>query len=74
MRGHGIAATGTSLPIVVGRSIYIDVDARIQLQAISLGGRVTCLHPEEARLVQEDGENAGYRRSWEVWRHKALGE
>lgn len=74
MRGHGIAVTGTSLPVVVGRSIYIDLNARIQLQAISLGGTVTYLHPDEARLVQEDGENAGYRRSWEMWRRQALGE
>jgi ribulose-5-phosphate 4-epimerase/fuculose-1-phosphate aldolase len=71
MRGHGIAVTGTSLPIVVGRSIYIDVNARIQLQAINLGGTVTYLDPDEARLVQEDGENAGYRRSWEVWQRQA---
>ena len=54
--------------------IYIDADARVQLQAISLGGTVTHLHPDEARLVQEDGENAGYRRSGEMWRRKALGE
>lgn len=74
MRGHGIAVTGTSLPIAVGRTIYIDVNARVQLQAISLGGKVTYLHPDEARLIQQEGENAGYRRSWEVWRRKALGE
>lgn len=74
MRGHGIAVTGTSLPIVVGRSIYVDINARVQLQAISLGGTVTYLHPDEARLVQEDGENAGYRRSWEVWRRQVTGE
>ena len=74
MRGHGIAVTGTSLPVAVGRSIYIDTDARIQLQAIGLGGTVKYLDPEEARLVQEDGENAGYRRSWEMWRHQAIGE
>ncbi len=74
MRGHGIAVTGTSLPVVVGRSIYTDVNARIQLQSIGLGGTVTYLHPDEARLIQEDGENAGYRRSWELWRRQALGE
>ena len=74
MRGHGIAVVGTSLPIVVGRSIFIDINARIQLQAISLGGTTKFLHPDEARLVQEAGENAGYRRSWEMWRRQALGK
>lgn len=74
MRGHGMAVTGTSLPVVVGRSLYIDINARIQMQAISLGGPVNYLHPDEARLVQEDGENSNYRRSWEMWRRDALRE
>jgi HCOMODA/2-hydroxy-3-carboxy-muconic semialdehyde decarboxylase len=74
MRGHGIAVVGSSLPIAVGRSIYIDLNARIQLQAIGLGGTIEYLHADEAQKVQDAGENAGYRRSWEVWRRQALGK
>lgn len=74
MRGHGVAVVGPSLPFAVGRSIYLEVNASIQLQAIGLGGTVTYLDPAEARLVVDDGENRGYERPWELWRRQALGE
>jgi len=73
MRGHGVAVTGPSIPFAVGRSIYLEVNAGIQLQAIGLGGSVTYLDPAEANLVLEAGENTGYGRPWELWRREALG-
>jgi len=74
MRGHGVAVTGSSLAFSVGRSIYLEINARVQLQAIGLGGAVTYLASEEAGLVLEAGENHGYQRPWELWRRKALAE
>ena len=74
MRGHGVAVVGPSIPFAVGRSIYLEVNAAIQLQAIGLGQTVTYLDPEEARLVVEAGENTGYTRPWELWRRDALAE
>jgi len=74
MRGHGVAVTGASIPFAVGRSIYLEVNATIQLQALSLGGSVTYLDPEEARRVVAAGENTGYSRPWELWRRSALGQ
>ena len=74
MRGHGVAVTGASIPFAVARSIYLEVNASIQLQAIGLGGSITYLDPEEARRVLEAGENRGYDRPWELWRRDALGE
>jgi len=74
MRGHGVAVTGASIPFAVARSIYLEVNASIQLQAIGLGGSVTYLDPEEARRVLEAGENRGYDRPWELWRRDALGQ
>jgi ribulose-5-phosphate 4-epimerase/fuculose-1-phosphate aldolase len=73
MRGHGVAVVGSNIPMAVGRSIYLDLNARIQTQAISAGGNVTYLDPEEGRKVMEAGENGGYARPWELWRKKALG-
>ena len=70
MRGHGVAVVGSSVPIAVGRSIYLDQNARIQSQAMALGGPVTYLDPEEARRVMEAGENRGYERAWELWKAK----
>jgi HCOMODA/2-hydroxy-3-carboxy-muconic semialdehyde decarboxylase len=72
MRGHGIAVVGPSLPYAVGRSIYLEVNARIQLQAIGLGGDVTYLSPEESREIIAAGESRGYERPWELWRRQAL--
>ncbi|HEX9877191.1 MAG TPA: class II aldolase/adducin family protein [Gammaproteobacteria bacterium] len=74
MRGHGVAVVGPALPFAVGRSVYLELNASIQLQAIGLGGSVTYLDPQEARLVVEAGENRSYDRPWEVWRRHALGE
>lgn len=74
MRGHGVAVVGPSIPFAVGRSIYLELNAAIQLQAIGLGGTVTYLDPEEARRVLEAGENRSYDRPWELWRRQALGQ
>jgi HCOMODA/2-hydroxy-3-carboxy-muconic semialdehyde decarboxylase len=73
MRGHGVAVVGPTLPHAVGRSIYLEANARIQLEAIGLGGEVTYLSPEEAAEVMTSGENRGYERAWELWKRK-LGE
>lgn len=59
MRGHGVAIVGDSLPRAVGRSVYLELNARIQSQAIALGGDSTYLDPEEARLLMEGGEHRG---------------
>jgi ribulose-5-phosphate 4-epimerase/fuculose-1-phosphate aldolase len=74
MRGHGVAVVGPSIPFAVGRSIYLEMNAAIQLQAIGLGGSVTYLDPEEARQVVAEGENRSYDRPWELWRRQALGQ
>jgi HCOMODA/2-hydroxy-3-carboxy-muconic semialdehyde decarboxylase len=70
MRGHGAAISGPSLPIVVGRSIYLKINAEVQLQAKMLGGNVKYLDPAEAKKV---GDTDSYQRAWQLWRRKALG-
>lgn len=72
MRGHGVVVVGPSIPFAVGRSIYLDMNAQIQTQAMTLaGGKVTYLDPEEARKMMDAGENRGYERPWELWKAKA---
>jgi ribulose-5-phosphate 4-epimerase/fuculose-1-phosphate aldolase len=68
MRGHGAVVTATSIPNVVGRSIYLDVNARAQMQAIALGGKVTYVQPDEAKLRLADPNE--YARAWDLWRLK----
>ena len=72
IRGHGVAVVGPSLPFAVGRSIYLELNARIQAQAIALGGSVTYLDAREAQAVLDAGENRRYERPWEMWKRRAM--
>ena len=74
MRGHGVVVVGSTIPIAVGRSIYLELNARIQAQAMALSRNVTYLDAEEAKRVMDAGENRGYERPWELWKAKALGK
>jgi ribulose-5-phosphate 4-epimerase/fuculose-1-phosphate aldolase len=74
MRGHGIVVTGPAIPYAVGRSIYTQINADLELKAIGLGGHVEYLDPREAEAMLDDGENRGYSRSWELWKRDALAE
>ncbi|HKC43753.1 MAG TPA: class II aldolase/adducin family protein [Burkholderiales bacterium] len=69
MRGHGAAVVGPSLPHVVGRSIYLEVGAKLQAEAIALGGTINYLDPEEGRRIEARRD---YSRPWELWKRKAM--
>jgi HCOMODA/2-hydroxy-3-carboxy-muconic semialdehyde decarboxylase len=71
MRGHGAVVTADSVLNVVGRSIYLDLNARIQAQAIALGGQITYIDPEEAKKY---AASDNYSRAWELWKRKAAGK
>jgi len=71
MRGHGGVVVGTSLPVVVFRSVYTEMNARLQAQAMALGP-VTYLDDEEARRA-EASVGGTIPRPWELWKKKALG-
>ena len=71
MRGHGAVVVGASLPHVVFRSVYLEMNARLQAQAMALGGPVTYLDPEEARRA-EASITGTIGRPWELWKRKAL--
>jgi HCOMODA/2-hydroxy-3-carboxy-muconic semialdehyde decarboxylase len=65
MRGHGAVVTGPTLQHAVARSVYMEMNARLQQQAMALGP-VTYLEPEEARRA--DATVSGtYARPWELW-------
>jgi ribulose-5-phosphate 4-epimerase/fuculose-1-phosphate aldolase len=70
MRGHGAVVVGPSLPVTVGRSVYLEMNAKLQAQALAMGGKVTYLDPEEARKVIAAGEHGGFGRAWEVWKRR----
>jgi len=67
MRGHGAALVGVSIKEVVGRAIYLDLNAKAQEQAMLLGGNVKYFEPEEARKA---GSQDGFERAWGIWKRK----
>jgi len=71
MRGHGAVVVGATLPQAVFRSVYMEVNAKLQAQAMALGGPVTYLDPEEARRA-EVSLGGTLARPWELWKRKAL--
>jgi HCOMODA/2-hydroxy-3-carboxy-muconic semialdehyde decarboxylase len=65
MRGHGATVVGTSLQQAVYRAVYMEMNARLQSDAMRLGD-VTYLTQAEAQLAAEtiDGQ---VQRPWELW-------
>jgi HCOMODA/2-hydroxy-3-carboxy-muconic semialdehyde decarboxylase len=64
MQGHGAAVAASSLHLVVGKAYYLNLNARLQWQAMELGGgKVRYLDPEQAKNSPQD-----YERSWDFWK------
>lgn len=72
MRGHGAVVVGENLPRAVGRSVYMEISAKMQAQALAIagpGGKMVCM---DEREVQASVAPQNYGRAWAVWRAKAL--
>jgi HCOMODA/2-hydroxy-3-carboxy-muconic semialdehyde decarboxylase len=72
MRGHGSTVVAENLQRAVGRTIYLEMNARMQLQATMLagaGGHIVFLDDAE---VAANVSWQNYVRSWELWKRKAL--
>jgi ribulose-5-phosphate 4-epimerase/fuculose-1-phosphate aldolase len=73
MRGHGMTVVGGSVQEAVFRSIYTEMNARLQIQSTLLEGPIEFLSDEEGR--RSSVANAGtIERPWEVWKRQALGK
>ncbi|HVY06478.1 MAG TPA: class II aldolase/adducin family protein [Burkholderiales bacterium] len=70
MRGHGAAVVGSTLSQAVGRCYFMQVNARMQAQALALGGEITYLDDAESRKT----EGNDYERAWDLWKRKAMGK
>jgi ribulose-5-phosphate 4-epimerase/fuculose-1-phosphate aldolase len=68
MRGHGSVAVGSSLPQVVFRAVYLEVNARLQSEAMKLGS-INFLTSEEAKLAAA-GNDMHVLRPWTLWKHE----
>jgi HCOMODA/2-hydroxy-3-carboxy-muconic semialdehyde decarboxylase len=63
IRGHGNAVIGASLPWVVLRAVYTQLNAQVQMQAITLGGQVIYLDEDELKM--HSVEVFDVDRSWQ---------
>ena len=66
MRGHGSVVVGASLPIAVGRTIYLDHNARMQQQTMQMvdhADEVVYLDDAEVQALSWQA----YARSWDLW-------
>ena len=69
LRAHGFAAVGPNLQAAVFRAFFTEVNARVQLQTVALGGAAAVLDQEEGRMA--DAINlATHGRAWELWKRR----
>jgi ribulose-5-phosphate 4-epimerase/fuculose-1-phosphate aldolase len=66
MRGHGAVIVAGDVPQVVFRSVYTELNAQLQAQALALGKKVIYLDAEEAKKA-EASNNGTIARPWELW-------
>src|SRR6266478_5374067 len=71
MRGHGVTVTGPTLQEAVYRGVYVDVNARLQLEAIGLGAVNYLTEPEGRAAAAANASQIG--RAWELWKMKVEG-
>lgn len=72
LRGHGAVVVAESIPYAVGRSIYLEMNARLQMQAMMIAGQSGKITYLSAGEVAASLQVQNYKRAWELWRRKAL--
>lgn len=65
MRGHGATVVGSSIEQVVYRSIYAEMNAKLQMQAMRMG-EITYLNSSEAEKASAVNDSQ-IQRSWSLW-------
>ena len=68
MRGHGEVVAGSSVKQAVVYAVYVDIDARMQMQALTLSHDIVTLDENELFTPEEFDIN----RPWEHLRQKTL--
>lgn len=72
MRGHGMTVVGDCIAEAVFRSIYTQMNARLQLDAGRLRGPITFLSEIEGRRSQKSNRST-LERPWELWKREVPG-
>lgn len=67
LRGHGCVVTALSLREVVFTSIYLEINAGIQMKAMSMGNEVQFLSKGEVDIISKGRSGFTFERGWENW-------
>jgi HCOMODA/2-hydroxy-3-carboxy-muconic semialdehyde decarboxylase len=76
MRGHGATVAGKNIRHAVYVSVYLEVDARLQKQAMDMMeikdlGEIKFLTAGEVDMVSARTSSYGINRAWENWCRRA---
>jgi len=72
MRGHGSTVVAENIQRAVGRSIYLDVNARMQQQAMAIAdGKHPVVYMDEGEVAANVSWQ-NYERAWDLWKRKVL--
>jgi ribulose-5-phosphate 4-epimerase/fuculose-1-phosphate aldolase len=72
MRGHGCAVAAKTLRQAVFTAIYLQVNAKLQTEALNLSDEVQYLSPGELSRTKEMlSQQVGLDRAWEYWSMRA---
>jgi HCOMODA/2-hydroxy-3-carboxy-muconic semialdehyde decarboxylase len=71
MRGHGDVVVGQSLKTAVFHAVYTEQNARLQSEALRLGGKITFLNEVEAAKIGSQNDVL-VERPWEIWKNQAV--
>jgi ribulose-5-phosphate 4-epimerase/fuculose-1-phosphate aldolase len=69
MRGHGDVTVGPNVKLAVFRAYYTDVNAKLQSQALALGGEINYLTPGEGEKADKTNF-AVLDRIWNLWKRR----
>lgn len=70
MRGHGCVVAGGSLREAVFISVYLELNAALQMRAAALG-EITFLSDGEVRAILATRSSFTFERAWEYWCQRA---
>jgi ribulose-5-phosphate 4-epimerase/fuculose-1-phosphate aldolase len=70
MRGHGATVVGRSVRHAVFVSVYLEVGAKLQMQAMALGDIKFLSHGETDKIIERLNDYT-LNRAWENWARRA---
>lgn len=71
MRGHGAVVVGAELRATVYTAVYLELNAKLQMQAEAMNTPVRFLTEGETKMVADTTSMSNVNRAWENWCGKA---